>query len=130
MYRPAAVSVGGSFPRRWQLTDWADLRLDGARGTQVSIGGRSLDEKSGSADIGGLTSGCGPAAEVTNPAREVIKGGRRDELRREYYQPRSFGGYSSDSTTVTPTRCRPFGPMTRGRHDSREHRANPIQKDH
>jgi hypothetical protein len=37
---------------------------------------------------------------------------------------------SSDSTTVTPARCRPFGPMTRGRHDSREHRANPIQKDH
>jgi hypothetical protein len=40
------TSVGGSFPRRWQLTDWADLRLDGARGTQVSIGGRSLDGKS------------------------------------------------------------------------------------
>jgi hypothetical protein len=27
-------------------------------------------------------------------------------------------------------RCLPFGPMTQGRHDSREHRANPIQKDH
>jgi len=24
----------------------------------------------------------------------------------------SLGGSSSDSTTVTPTHCRPFGPMT------------------
>jgi DNA-binding transcriptional MerR regulator len=63
-------------------------QLDGARGTQVSIGGRSLDGSSGSADIGGLTSGCGPAAEVINPRQ-------RSDQKEE--------GEMSSVESITPT---------------------------